>query len=134
MTRPDYSVTPRRGCPGRGSPPPGHGWRTRRRVVSNGAVTTTAQDLFLPEPEPRQVRYTVISVDDHLVEPPGMFLDRLPARLQDRAPHIVETKKGHQVWEFDGHLYSQVGMNAVAGRRPETVELEPVRFDQMRRG
>jgi hypothetical protein len=25
--------------------------------------------LFLPEPEPRQVSYTVISVDDHLVEP-----------------------------------------------------------------
>src|SRR5262245_38444438 len=38
-----------------------------------GSVTTTAepldQDLFLPEPEPRQVKYTIISVDDHLVEP-----------------------------------------------------------------
>ena len=32
-----------------------------------------ADDLFWPDPEPRPVRYTVISVDDHLVEPPGMF-------------------------------------------------------------
>ncbi len=92
------------------------------------------EDLFLPEPEPREVRYTVISVDDHLVEPPYMFEGRLPGGLQDRAPRIVETSRGHQVWEFDGGRFSQVGMNAVAGRRPESVRLEPFRFDQMRKG
>jgi predicted TIM-barrel fold metal-dependent hydrolase len=91
-------------------------------------------ELFLPEPEPREVWATVISVDDHLVEPPHMFEGRLPAKLQARAPRIVETSRGHQVWEFDGERYSQVGMNAVAGRRPETVKVEPFRFDQMRRG
>ena len=26
--------------------------------------------LFLPEPEPADVRYTIVSVDDHVVEPP----------------------------------------------------------------
>jgi predicted TIM-barrel fold metal-dependent hydrolase len=93
-----------------------------------------SEDLFLPEPEPRDVRYTVISVDDHLVEPADMFEGRLPVALQERAPRIVETKQGHQVWDFDGNKYSQVGMNAVAGRRPETVKVEPFRFDQMRRG
>jgi predicted TIM-barrel fold metal-dependent hydrolase len=90
--------------------------------------------LFEPEPSPREVRYTVISVDDHLVEPPGMFEGRLPARFQERAPKVVETSQGHQVWEFDGNHYSQVGMNAVAGRRPESVAVEPFRFDQMRPG
>jgi len=97
-------------------------------------MTATVDELFLPEPEPRQVRYTVISVDDHLVEPPDMFEGRLPTRLQSAAPKIIETKQGHQVWRFDGGTYSQVGMNAVAGRRPETVKVEPFRFDQMRRG
>ena len=29
---------------------------------------------------------------------------------------IVETPEGHQVWEFEGERYTQVGMNAVAGR------------------
>jgi len=91
-------------------------------------------DLFLPDPEPRPVRYTVISVDDHLVEPPGMFEGRLPGALQDRAPRVVENAKGHQLWEFEGERFTQVGMNAVAGRRPESVRLEPFRFDQMRRG
>jgi len=90
--------------------------------------------LFLDEPTPRPVDYTVISVDDHLVEPAGMFEDRLPRGFQERAPKIVETSDGHQVWEFDGGHYAQVGMNAVAGRRPETVALEPFRFDQMRPG
>jgi predicted TIM-barrel fold metal-dependent hydrolase len=92
------------------------------------------EDLFLPEPEPRPVKYTVISVDDHLVEPPDMFEGRLPSGLQDRAPKIVETDRGHEVWEFEGERHFQVGQNAVAGRRPETVKIEPFRFDQMRRG
>jgi predicted TIM-barrel fold metal-dependent hydrolase len=91
-------------------------------------------ELFLPDPEPRETRYTVISVDDHVVEPPHTFEGRLPAALQARAPRIVETRHGHQVWEFEGRHYTQVGMNAVAGRRPDTVELEPFRFDQMRPG
>ena len=89
---------------------------------------------LLPDPEPRATRYTVISVDDHLVEPPDMFEGRLPARFQDLAPKVVENKYGHQLWEFDGERYTQVGMNAVAGRRPESVTLEPTRFEDMRPG
>ena len=101
-------------------------------------MTTTAEprneDLFLPEPEPREVKYTIISVDDHLVEPPHMFEGRLPAKLQAGAPRIIEDERGHEVWEFEGARHFQVGQNAVAGRRPETVKIEPFRFDQMRRG
>jgi predicted TIM-barrel fold metal-dependent hydrolase len=96
--------------------------------------TTDLTDLFLPEPEPRAVRYTVISVDDHVVEPAHMFEGRVPPGLVERAPRIVETDEGHQVWEFEGQRYTQVGMNAVAGRRPESYSLEPFRFDQMRPG
>lgn len=91
-------------------------------------------ELFLPEPKPAVVKYTVISVDDHLVEPPDMFEGRLPAKLQDRAPRIVVNEHGHEVWEFEGQTHYQVGMNAVAGRRPESVRVEPFRFDQMRPG
>jgi predicted TIM-barrel fold metal-dependent hydrolase len=93
-----------------------------------------SDSLFIDEPEAREVKYTIISVDDHLVEPPDMFEGRLPAKYQALAPHIVETPQGHQVWEFDGETYTQVGMNAVAGRRPESVKLEPFRFEDMRKG
>ncbi len=100
-----------------------------------GAATATLDpDLFLPEPAARPVRYTIISVDDHLCEPRHTFEGRLPAALAERAPRVVVDDAGHEVWEFDGQRFSQVGMNAVAGRRPETVRLEPFRFDQMRPG
>ena len=97
-------------------------------------MTALDTELFLPEPEARVPRYTVISVDDHVVEPAHTFEGRLPASVQGRAPRIVETAQGHQVWEFEGERYTQVGMNAVAGRRPESYGLEPFRFDQMRPG
>ena len=97
-------------------------------------IGPTNTDLLLDEPLPREVKYTVISVDDHLVEPPDMFDGRLPAALQQGAPRIVENEHGHQVWEFDGQRFTQVGMNAVAGRKREHVKLEPTRFEDMRRG
>lgn len=97
-------------------------------------TSTLDADLFRPEPAPREVRATVISVDDHLVEPPHMFDGRLPAKLADRAPRIVDDADGREVWEFEGQRFTQVGMNAMAGRRPETMALEPSRFTEMRPG
>ena len=98
-------------------------------------MTNVVDELFLPEPEPREVQYTVISVDDHVVEPPHMFEGRLPAHAAgpgaaDRRDAARATRSGSST----GERYTQVGMNAVAGRRPETVKLEPFRFDQMRPG
>ena len=89
---------------------------------------------LLPDPEPRPIRHTLISVDDHLVEPPGMFDGRLPARLQELAPRVVETVEGHEVWEFDGQIFFQVGLNAVVGRDRRDWLVEPTRFDEMRPG
>ena len=46
---------------------------------------------FLPDPPRAPRRYTVISVDDHIVEPPDTFTGRLPRKFADRAPKVVET-------------------------------------------
>jgi predicted TIM-barrel fold metal-dependent hydrolase len=89
---------------------------------------------LLPDPEPRAVRYTLISVDDHLMEPPDAFEGRLPKRLQDRAPRVVETEEGHQVWVFEDTPYFQVGFMCVAGRPREDHRVEPARFDEVRPG
>ncbi|MEO8691909.1 MAG: amidohydrolase family protein [Acidimicrobiales bacterium] len=97
-------------------------------------MTALDPDLFMAEPLPREVKYTVISVDDHVVEPAHLFSRYLPQKLQSGGPQIVETDNGAEVWEFEGQIYSQVGMNAVAGRRKDTVKLEPFRFEHMRPG
>ncbi len=89
---------------------------------------------LLPDPPPREIRHTIISVDDHLVEPPGMFDGRLPAHLAGDAPKVVETEEGHEVWTFDGQVFFQVGLNAVVGRPREDWLVEPTRFDEMRPG
>ena len=86
-----------------------------------------AHDL-LPDPEPRRITHTIISVDDHLVEPPEMFDGRLPRSLQADAPKVVETVEGHEVWEFDGKIFFQVGLNAVVGRDRRDWLVEPTRF------
>jgi len=103
-------------------------------AIGAGGRATGSAGLLLPDPEPRPVRYTVISVDDHLVEPPDMFEGRLPRRYQDLAPRVVTDDQGREAWLFDGQRYTQVGMNAVAGRPRELVGLEPARFDEMRPG
>jgi predicted TIM-barrel fold metal-dependent hydrolase len=89
---------------------------------------------FLPEPEPRERLYTVISVDDHLVEPPDMFEGRVPAKYAELAPRVIELPDGTQRWEYDGRRIPNVGLNASIGRPPEELTSEPTRFDEMRRG
>ncbi|HVX21015.1 MAG TPA: amidohydrolase family protein [Acidimicrobiales bacterium] len=89
---------------------------------------------LLPDPEPQEVRWTVISADDHLVEPPDMFEGRLPASLADRAPRVVRLPEGDEAWVFDGQMFRQVGLNAVAGRPREDWSLQATSFDEMRRG
>jgi predicted TIM-barrel fold metal-dependent hydrolase len=76
----------------------------------------------------------VISADDHIVEPPDTFTGRVPARFADRAPRVIETPDGRQVWLYDGQELPNVGFNAVVGRPVEEYGFEPVRFDEMRRG
>ncbi|HWJ64666.1 MAG TPA: amidohydrolase family protein [Acidimicrobiales bacterium] len=90
---------------------------------------------FLPEPPRADRKYTVISVDDHIVEPPHTFEGRVPAKFADRAPRIVEKGKGGpEVWVYDGHELPNVGFNAVVGRPVSEYGFEPARFDQMRKG
>ena len=89
---------------------------------------------FLPDPPRAKRRYTVISVDDHIVEPPGTFTGRLPSRFADRAPKVVDTDSGGQTWVYDGQELPNVGFNAVVGRPVAEYGFEPVRFDEMRAG
>ncbi|MFC4052597.1 amidohydrolase family protein [Actinomadura syzygii] len=89
---------------------------------------------WLPEPDRQDRKYTVISVDDHIVEPPDTFEGRLPAKLADRAPKIVERDDGAEVWVYDGQEFPNVGFNAVVGRPVSEYSFEPSRFDEMRRG
>src|SRR5580658_2713697 len=101
-------------------------------VLTRGRSSTEV--TFLPEPLPRPRYVPLVSVDDHFVEPPHLFEGRLPAKLQDRAPRVVEEDNGDQVWVFEHVRQSHTGLNAVVGRPIAECSMEPTRFDAMRKG
>ncbi|HZN15261.1 MAG TPA: amidohydrolase family protein [Acidimicrobiales bacterium] len=76
----------------------------------------------------------LVSVDDHVVEPPNLFEGRLPAKYADVAPRIVRKDDGTEVWTYDGNEIPNIGLNAVAGRPPEEYGIEPTAFSEMREG
>ncbi|WP_261570547.1 amidohydrolase family protein [Frankia gtarii] len=76
----------------------------------------------------------LISVDDHVVEPPTMFDAHIPAKYKDRAPHIVKGPGGGDLWAFEDGFAPNVGLNAVAGCPPEEYGLDPTEYTQMRPG
>src|SRR5438270_915926 len=76
----------------------------------------------------------LISVDDHVVEPPDMFERHIPAEYRDEAPRLIHREDGSDAWLFQGKELPNIGLNAVAGRPPEEYGLEPTSFEEMREG
>jgi predicted TIM-barrel fold metal-dependent hydrolase len=76
----------------------------------------------------------LISVDDHVIEPPDVFAGRLPAKYAADAPRIERREDGADVWRFGEVEVPNVALNAVAGRPQEEYGLEPQSLDEVRPG
>lgn len=76
----------------------------------------------------------LVSVDDHVVEPPDLFERHLPAKYRDIAPHVVHEDDGTDVWHFLDFEIPNVGLNAVAGRPRDEYGIDPTSFDELRPG
>ncbi|HVW32155.1 MAG TPA: amidohydrolase family protein [Acidimicrobiia bacterium] len=76
----------------------------------------------------------LVSVDDHVVEPPSLFDQHVSDRYRDSAPRVVQTDEGVDVWTYAGAIIPNFGLNAVAGRPPEEYGFEPTRFSEVRPG
>ena len=93
----------------------------------------------------------IISVDDHVVEPPDLWTSRLPAKYQDRGPRVVRERakvkfiggvfsyerdvpdgKWCDWWLYDDLVYPVPKLSAAVGF--ENIDLEPVTFDDIRPG
>ncbi len=76
----------------------------------------------------------LISVDDHIIEPPDMFANHLPKKYLDEAPRLVHNPDGSDTWQFRDVVIPNVALNAVAGRPKEEYGLEPQGLDEIRPG
>ena len=43
----------------------------------------------------------LVSVDDHVVEPPDVFEGRLSKKAAERAPYVTKLENGRDVWTCD---------------------------------
>jgi predicted TIM-barrel fold metal-dependent hydrolase len=105
---------------------------------------------------------TIVSVDDHLIEPEDTFVGRLPGRFADRQPRLVqvdaselasalrgtkwdpatnpkiagsrEADSPRDAWLIDGQLHQLHGMESCMGRPSSDWGMVPLRFDEMRAG
>jgi predicted TIM-barrel fold metal-dependent hydrolase len=76
----------------------------------------------------------LISVDDHIVEPPEMFKNHLPRKYIEDAPRLVHNPDGSDSWQFRDTVIPNVALNSVAGRPKEEYGLEPQGLDEIRPG
>lgn len=94
----------------------------------------------------------IISVDDHVIEPPHVWQSRLPAKLRDRGPRVVRDTyeitwvDGNQVfkkggngpmtdwWVYEDFSWCHQMLNACAGYDESEWWMGPIGFDQMRDG
>jgi predicted TIM-barrel fold metal-dependent hydrolase len=62
----------------------------------------------------------LMSADDHMIEPPHLWVDRVPQRYRERCPRIVEVD-GRQAWLYEDELtYIPMGScRALPGFREE---------------
>ena len=115
-------------------------WRADRRSRSGGTPPTTRRAIgeksMLNSVHPAEVQEwercttTSFSVDDHIIEPPNVWTDRLPARYQEAGPHVVEDD-GREYWVYEGRRGETMGLNAVAGKERKEYSMDPVRYTDM---
>lgn len=76
----------------------------------------------------------LVSVDDHVLEPPGLWVSRVASKDRDRAPHMETDDNGVEAWVYDGKRFPSSGLSAVAGKSKEEFSPEPLPYGEMRPG
>ena len=76
----------------------------------------------------------IVSVDDHVIEPPGVWQDRLPSRYKDVGPRIIKESDGQEYWVYEDKKTVTGGLGAVAGRRKEDITVDGYPYSEMRPG
>ncbi len=76
----------------------------------------------------------VISADDHLQEPAGLWTERMPAHLKAQAPRLVDLPDGGQGFQIAGQPPRPLGVLVMAGRKPSQFTDRGLRWEDVPRG
>src|ERR1700722_16949657 len=72
----------------------------------------------------------MISVDDHVLEPPTVWQDRIPARFLEAAPRLITTDDG-EFWKYEDRLVPTGGLAACAGKGPDFFTPDAITYADM---
>jgi len=75
----------------------------------------------------------MISCDDHIMEPPTLWQDRVPEKYRDRAPRVVQ-ENGIDWWLYDGRKAPMLGLLTAMGRPREEWTPDPTSYASMAAG
>jgi predicted TIM-barrel fold metal-dependent hydrolase len=73
----------------------------------------------------------IVSVDDHVIEHPTVWTDRLPQGLREDGPRIALAPDGNQTWIYEGEVAGNFALNAVAGKDPKDFGIDPRSYYDM---
>ena len=77
----------------------------------------------------------LVSIDDHMVEPPDMFDNHVPEKYRDLVPKVVRNDAGVDEWEFQGQKTSTpFGMAATVGWPKDEWGFNPGSYSELRPG
>ncbi|ABW10173.1 MULTISPECIES: amidohydrolase family protein [Parafrankia] len=77
----------------------------------------------------------LLSIDDHVIEPPDMYKNHVPAKWLDSVPKVVRNEAGVDEWVFQGEKTSTpFGMAATVGWHREEWGFNPGAFTELRPG
>src|SRR5579863_7607240 len=78
----------------------------------------------------------MVSIDDHMIEPPDMYKNHVPAKWADQAPKVVRnTETGVDEWVFGGTAVSTpFGMAATVGWPKKEWGFNPGSYSELRPG
>jgi predicted TIM-barrel fold metal-dependent hydrolase len=95
----------------------------------------------------------IVSLDDHLVEPPHLWQSRLPEKYKDEGPRVVIAPRGEFTldganyverpgdgpemaawWHYEDHIYQLKQTIACPGVAPEDVRAIGITYDDIPRG
>jgi len=76
----------------------------------------------------------LVSIDDHVIEPPDLFENHMPAKYRDQGPKFVRLPNGVDQWVFQGEVMGTVGLGATASWPRDEWNFDPVGLAEMRPG
>ncbi len=80
-------------------------------------------------------QYNLISADSHILEPPHIWTEYMPAKFHDKCPKVVSDGDGGEAWQFAPDVPpAPIGIYASAGRSHDDIRWTGVTFAAANQG